>query len=515
MKQLKIIVPQVDTRNPFFTASFTESIAIAPNSRIAFDKISFNIVSSGVDGSIQLGAQTIQVSPNIITGPLSQGPRGVSLAPATYPNVSELFKAIQTALNGCLNSNPVIYLNGKMPDTGLAFQASTADGDVTRSEISFVQAACVAQNNAITDNINYQGEPTYWWVPTADPWSLIYPTPLLAGALRCDTAVYFPDLVDYGDNECFVGLYTQNGAGAYIRTYGLILQAGVWSYYNQGGISEIVNQAAFNSPSEPPTTFISFFVDANDGSHLKVGLFDFSDPNLPTQIFASPNLTFLGYNVNTNYYFGADGSQGAANLPVKIFQPTITYMPNLVNENNGWRVVSGDSLNKNYKGLEQLTFGAYAPFPNLDVPGPRNVRIDFTNAQALQRGLGFSGQVYNLVGPEGSITSDGKIGFVNFFDLALDLYNFTLESYMSSPVTKGRVAAVGYFIPIPTTTTAGQSTFYAENKQLVFIDIKNKQDQVIESLNFRLYNPAIPSDPFLLTNVSFTLFIETSEDVGY
>jgi hypothetical protein len=190
-------------------------------------------------------------------------------------------------------------------------------------------------------------------------------------------------------------------------------------------------------------------------------------------------------------------------------------MPNTINENIGWRLVTGDNLNKNYKGLEQLTYGTYQSFPSLDASPSRNVRIDFTGAQALQRGLGFTAFVYNMTGPSGSITSEGKIGFVNFFDLALDLYNFTLESYMSSPTTKGRVAAVGYFVPVPTTTTAGQSTFYAENKQLVFIDIKNKEKQVIESLNFRIYNPSIPRDTFVLTNVSFTLFIESETDVGY
>jgi len=124
------------------------------------------------------------------------------------------------------------------------------------------------------------------------------------------------------------------------------------------------------------------------------------------------------------------------------------------------------------------------------------------------QGLGFTNIINYLVGTSGSITGANPVGFVNFFDLALDCYNFTLESYMSSPSTKGRVAAIGYFVPVPTSSASGQTMFYAENKQLTFIDIRNKVPQVIESLNFRLYNPQNPKQTFLLSNVSFTLFIE-------
>ena len=513
MKQLKIVQEEIDTANPFFTANFTESVTISPESRIWFDKISFNIISSGGDGSIELGAQTLQIAPNIISGPLSQGYREVYLAPASYKSIDDLYAALQTAMNGCLNSAPDNILTNKMPDTGLCFLANPAETMSSTSELSFVQSESIRQTNPLAVSINLG---TYWWVPTVPqgvtPWQLTYPTPILAGALQCTSAVYFPDTVNYGGQECFIGLYNQTGIGPiydYSRAFGFLLTTdNTWHFYNDGILSAITNQAAFKNANDPPSTLMSWWIDPTDGGHLKCGLFDTTNPQVPVRILASPQLTFLGYNVNYNYYFGADGVRNNAILPVQVFNPYITYQPNVVLEHVGWRLNTGDSLNKNYKGLQHATWGDYAPYPELAVIGPRNVSISFRTAQSLMQGLGFTNIINYLVGTSGSITGANPVGFVNFFDLALDCYNFTLESYMSSPSTKGRVAAIGYFVPVPTSSASGQTMFYAENKQLTFIDIRNKVPQVIESLNFRLYTPQNPKQTFLLSNVSFTLFIE-------
>ena len=513
MKQLKIVQDEIDTANPFFTANFTESVTISPDSRIWFDKISFNLISSGGDGSIELGEQILQIAPNIIPGPLSQGYREVYLAPASYKSIDDLYSALQIAMNGCLNSAPDNIVSNKMPDTGLCFLANSSEAISTTTELSFVQAECIRQTNPLVVSINLG---TYWWTPTVpqglSPWQLTYPTPILAGALQCNSAVYFPDTVNYGGQECFIGLYTQTGLGPiydYARAFGFLLtDDNTWHFYNNGILSAIANQNAFQSANDPPTTLMSWYVEPNDLSHLKCGLFDVTNPILPVKILASPNLTFEGYNVNYNYYFGADGVRNNAILPIQVLNPYITYQPNVTLESVGWRLNTGDGLNKNYKGLQQASWDDYAPYPELTVIAPRNVSISFRTAQALMQGLGFTTIVNYLVGVSGSINSTNPVGFVNFFDLALDCYNFTLESYMSSPATKGRVSAIGYFVPVPTSSANGQSMFYAENKQLTFIDIKNKNPQVIESLNFRLYNPQNPKQTFLLSNVSFTLFIE-------
>lgn len=518
MKQLKIVVDEIDTANPFFTANFTETITISPDSRIWFDKISFNIISSGGDGSIQLGEQILQIAPNVITGPLSQGYRSIYLAPATYTNIDALYVALQTAMNGCLNSKPSNPIGNKMPDVGLSFLANPSETNPTQTELAFVQSECIRQTNPISSNINLGA---YWWTPTvpqgATPWQLTYPTPILAGALQCNSAVYFPSLVDYTGNECFIGLYTQTGIGPiydYVRAFGFLLtDDGTWHYYNNETLSEIGAQALFQSANDPPTTLMSWWVEPNDEAHLKCGLFDVgTNPQVPAELLVSPNLTFEGYDVNRNYYFGADGTRNGATLPVQILDPYITYQPNIVQEHVGWRLNTGDSLNKNYKGLEQRSWGNYAPYPELSVIGPRNVSISFRTAQSLMQGLGFTNIINYLVGTSGSIIGSNPVGFVNFFDLALDCYNFTLDSYMSSPHTKGRVSAIAYFVPVPTSSISGQTMFYAENKQLTFIDIRNKVPQTVETLNFRLYNPQNPMQTFLLSNVSFTLFIEGGND---
>jgi hypothetical protein len=522
MKQLKIIVPQIDTQNPFFSVNFTESVTIDPDSRIAFDKISFNIVSSGPDGSIQLGGQTIAVAPNILTGPLSQGYREVYLAPAIYQNIDELYRALQTALNGCLNSNPYNLLSGKMPDTGLSFLVNSAPAAADMTEIAFVQAEVLNQADGVATNLLYDGNAFYVPEGAGLPWSLIYPQPLLAGALQCNTSVYFPNVIQLAGNEMFIGLYTQPNPAiptTYTPAFGLYLDVtGVWYFYNNGDLIPIPDQAAFTA-ADPLTNLWSWFVDPNDGAHLRVAIFETTPAGegraIITELLISPALTFQGYNVNTNYFFGADGIQNiGAFFPVQVLWPAITYQPNVNLTNAGWLLNTGESLNVNYKGLAQLTYGALAPFPKLEVVSPRNVRINFTNAQALMQGLGFTNIVNNIVGLSGSITGHNPVGFLNFFDLALDCYNFTLDSYISSPATKGRNMAIGYFVPVPTSTISGQTMFYAENKQLVFIDIKNKKTQTIESLQMRMYNPQNPAETFLLTNVSFTLFIESSLNDG-
>lgn len=514
MKQLKVIQKQVSSTNPFFTASFTESITISPNSRIWFDKISLNILSSGPDGQIEIGPQTILVAPNILGDPvLSQGYRTCYLAGGTYPTINDLYTALTAAMNKSLYTNPTTSNEVKMPDVGLAYLVLPSTIDATNTEIAFVQSPCTQQTNPIDTNIN---KGVYWWTPavTPLPWSLIFPTPVLAGGLQCNSAVYFPDLTLYGDNNVFIGLYTAVGVGPvydYVRTFGFTLIDGVWYFYNENTLTDIPDQAAFQNANDPPTTYMSWFVDPNDNASLKVGLFDNSTP-VVAQILSSPNGTFQGYNVATNYFFGADGIQGAALLPVQILDPFITYMPNVVQVNSGWKLDTGINLNANYQGLKQLTYGSGLTFPATPL-GPRNVKINFSDALVLMGGLGFA-TIYNfMTGLSGSITSQGPYGFLNFYDLALDVFNFALESYRSTTLSgdigvSGRVATLGYFVPIPTTNVAGQTTYYAETKQLTFIDIKNKEPQVIESLNFRLYNPANPNEKYTFGNVSFTIFIE-------
>jgi hypothetical protein len=512
MKQLKIVTPLVNTNNPFFTANFTESITISPNSRIWFDKISFNIVSSGEGGTIQLGDQVIQMSPNVINGPNSIPLIEVFLPAATYPSIDDLYLAVQRALNGVLYSNPTNVLSGKMPDTGLGFLVNPDPAHADQTEIAFVQSPCTKQINPQALNIA-KGE--YWWEITGGPspneWSLLYPTPLLAGALQCSTAVYAPN-IGYDGNSIFVGLYERSGLGPiydYVRKYGVFMNEDwTWRYYNSGELTEIPDQTAFRSDSDPPHNFMTWYIDPNDTARLKFGIFQKIGENPITQLVTSPNGTFTGYDSNINYYFGANGFYNNAVLPIQILDPDITYMPHIIPDNTGWLLQTGTALNTNYKGLQAQEFGYQAPYPTLGVLGPRRVRIDFSQALSLMQGLGFTTIVNNMVGMEGAIFGNNPVGFVNFFDLALDCYNFTLESYMSSGFTKGRVAAIGYFVPVPTSTISGQTLFYAENKQLTFIDIKNKNEQVIESLNFRLYNPQNPKESFVLSNVSFTLFIE-------
>ena len=522
MKQLKIIQSEIDSVNPFFTADFTESITINPGSKIWFDKISFNVLPSAIDGQIQLGDQTIQVAPNVLTGPLSQGYRNCYLPAASYDTIQDLYNAMERAMNGSLSTNPTINNNttegGKLPDLGLAYMVTPSGTALT--EISFVQGALLEELDGVEVNMDFDGN--YWWTTTGyladSPFELIFPKPILAGALQCNTAVFDPN--DDPSVECFVGLYTKNADGSYTRRFGFNRHDGAigtaWRFYNNGAWTFIPDQTAFHSPNDPPTNFMSFFVDANDTvGHLRCGMFDYTDQDNPVQLLISPLGTFAGYDVTTNYYFGMDGAYQQQDLinPLKFYKPSLTYHPNTVLTNIGWVIAPPPSADVNYKGIQHLTWGDYQPFPTSSAIGPRNVRINFQNAQPLMTGLGFTSLVNYLTGISANIISTKPFGFVNFFDLALDVYNFSMESYRSTSLddnsgTKGRVATVGYFIPVPTTSTIGETIYYAENKQLTFIDIKNKEAQVIESLQMRIYNPSNPKELYRFGNVSFTLFIE-------
>jgi len=517
MKQLKIVQEQVDSQNPFFVSNFTESITISPNSRIWLDKISFNVLPTGIDGEIELGPQVIQVAPNVLQSNLSQGYRSCYLEGATYQTISELYAAMQIVMNGSLNSNPSIVWGNKLPDVGLAYMV-TPYLATKQTEISFSQAELLPRTDGIPTNIVFDGD--YWWNTSGifpDTWSLYFPTPILAGALQCNSAVFDPADNDVAD--MFIGLYEQDAAGNYIPAYGFERHEGggggtAWRFSNHGVWTFIDDQSAFHSPDDPPTIRMSWFVDANDTvGHLRCGLFDVTDLDAPVQILISPLGTFVGYDVNTNYYFGANGYYVGDDTvnPLKILNPTITYHPNTTLTNGGWVITPPPPII--YKGLTQLTSGAHQPYPEISVIGPRNVRVNFTEGLALMNGLGFTTIVNYMSGLTGAVHGANIYGFNNFFDLALDVFNFSLESYRSTSTAdnkgvKGRVATVGYFIPVPIDSTTGQTMYFAENKQLTFIDIKNEEKQVIESLQMRLYNPNNLKEAYRFGNVSFTLFIE-------
>ena len=126
---------------------------------------------------------------------------------------------------------------------------------------------------------------------------------------------------------------------------------------------------------------------------------------------------------------------------------------------------------------------------------------------SLANGLGFSQLAFSYAGISNTITGTELVGFVNYFDMALDILNIPLQSYISSEAQTGRSNTLVYFTPVRLDNN-NNNVYIFENKNLTFLDIQNIDKFVIESLQFRLYNVSQPNAIFNIQGLSFNLFIE-------
>lgn len=511
MKQLKIIADQYNSQSSVAQARFNESITLAPHSRIWLDKISMNILSSGGDGTYTLGAQTITFCPSKLPGTATSQFKTFTIPAGTY-TLPTLLVEIQDGFNSSLNSNPAFNSIGTICDLGLGFlvtSAIPAGKKIPVVTISFVGATCQTRDNALPTNFLLNADV---WQPTAaspTTASILFPTQLLGGALLVETSFYTTTATP-GTNNCHFGLYNPLPAGG--LQYGIAYEAGFWYTVNGNIQTLITNQAIFNNIGTNPNwrdKKYCFYIDPTDPAANGLR-FAIIDKPTKTVLYTTPVGAFAGYTTSRSYLFSIE-TQAAAD-PMYWLNPFITYQPNIAVDNVGTYIDFATIGIRTYLGGPTPPSLTTYPVLPLLAPPVRNVVIKFINSTALAFGLGFGTTTLpTIVGSNGLITADNPVNFINFIDLALDILNLPLSSYISSSGTTGRTNTLAYFTPQPQNRSS-TSLYTYENKNITFIDINNENPLVLEALQYRVYNPQDLNSYFVFSNLSITMFVSEESE---
>jgi hypothetical protein len=501
MKQLKIVADQYNSQFSVSQARFNESITLAPHSRIWLDKISMNILSSGGDGTYTIGAQTISFNPTNL--PFTSLFKTFTIPAGTY-SLPSLLGKIQDGFNSSLNSNPAFNSGTAISDLGLGFYVTAsipALGSTPIVTISFFGTPCETSDEVVPVNFINNADV---WTPTAfTPTDCTLKwdnTPLLSGALLIATSLR-TNSGTMGDNTCEFGLYDNTDT----LTFGIRYDAGEWFVVNGANSTLVTNQAIFdNTGDDWEFKQYCFYIDPSDptANGLRFGIID-TVPH--TILYTTPIGAYAGYSTINEYTYGL--SQKTDPLDSLLWQnPYITLQPNILSDNTGNYIDFASIGARTYLGGITKPVGAYPPIP-LIAPPIRNVVIKFVNSTALAFGLGFGTTTLpTIVGVNGSITAANHVNFINFVDLALDILNLPLATYISSSSTTGRTNTLSYFTPQPQNQNS-VSLFSYENKNITFIDIGNEDPLVLENLQYRIYNPQDLNSYFVFTNLSITMFI--------
>ena len=512
MKQLKIIADQYNSQSSVSQARFNESITLAPHSRIWLDKISMNIISSGGDGTYTIGAQTITFNPSKLPGTATSQYKTFTIDAGTY-SLPELLALIQDGFNRSLNSNPAFNSIGTIVDLGLGFLVTSAiplTNTIPVVTISFVGATCETRNDVLLDDAAIFGDTITPTVYTPFTASALFPTPLLGGAMLVSTSLRTQTGL-MSTNACRVGLFNPLPAGG--LQYGLELFGGLWYVVNGANTTLVTNQIAFdNSGVNFQDKQYCFYTDPTDAAAngLRFSIIDESGPTRVI-LYTTPAGAFTGYTTANTYYFSIEWEADPANV-LEWQNPYITYQPNIAVDNVGPYIDFASIGARTYLGGTSAPSVTTYPVLPLVAPPIRNVVIKFVDSTALAFGLGFGTTTLpTIVGSSGSVTADNAVNFVNFIDLAIDILNLPLSTYISSSSTTGRTNTLAYFTPQPQNYTS-TSLYSYENKNITFIDINNEQPLVLESLQYRVYNPTDLNSYFVFSNLSITMFVSEPEE---
>lgn len=505
MKQLKVVKETLNTQNTsIIQASFNETITIAPNSRIFLDKLTMTVLSGNTSG-ISIPAQIIQFSPNHTSDTDNIPFKTVVIPAGTYSTIQDLIDVMNDKLNGALNSNPVQFVNNVLPDIGLSLKVLEDVPNKTVS-VAFDQVNVEYKTDAIlTDCTLGANQVVYnsrFFIPssTSDDYNVVYPTPLLQGALQILFKIAAP--VDLEDNTVEFGLFdSPTGVNS---VFSILLENGIWYYKNNGVATVMPDQSIFLDQLST-TDYYCFYIDPNEPSKLRFGSFNTVSK---TDYGITPPGAFAGFDFNTSYFYQIIGNQNNSTLPVLVGQPYLTYNETATQDNRGWFTDPALYLPKDYVYSPSITLGAYPAIPTL--AEQRTVSFNFSQGEFLSTGLGLPIQ-WSYTGFENIITGTTITGFVNYFDLGLDLLNVPIENYISSQTTTGRTNTIAYFTPVRL-DVVNSNVYTFENKNLTFLNIGNKTPMVIESLQFRLYNVSNPQSVFNIQGLSFNIFIDSPQE---
>ena len=543
MKQLKCIINDYSTNgnSGFININFNQNITLQPYSSLSLDKISM-VILPNPSGTITIEADQTIVIVTQNTGGRPSPRRSVILPKGTYtynetspyvPNSQlnvypDLVETLNKLFNGILIGTPLKSVVGNSElDYGFGFKwvgaVNTSTPPVYQLTLNAYQdkyAGATSAQPALTSLTNFDtsatvgpakvGTPSGYSIitpplpaPPADTSFFIRdPTPIISGAVQCvvniQLPVAFSSLVNYG-----LCLTTTAGTSPVIE-YGISFEGQYAYIINKGVRTTQLPIAYFKGATAASTVNMYMFTDSSTGN-LR---FMVENPS-GTQGYTTDIGTYTGYNTNTPYFIACNGIHKADDNAINFYGWAAFHQPNVSVDNNG--IFFTEPNNKLYL----TNNGSVVDVGVTNAPN-RQIQIDLSSSQLLIKSLGLAlniiqGNVTEVVpfkytGPQG-------LDFVNYYDLGLDVLNLSLETYVGYSNGKGssKRNALAYFLMQRISDI--DSLFYAEQKQMVFLSLENKQAMNISSLQFRIYD-VNTGLPISLDSGSFNIFIADKSDDG-
>ena len=531
MKQLKCIVSNysVVENNGLIDINFQQSIDIKPNSTIALDKISLEILPNP-DGIIILQeAQTITIRTQA-SGPKTQIDRQVTLPGGSYTynhspltpqtaGLPDLLLTLNNLFNGILDGTPRLSNTSTSPelDYGLGFKwIGQQTNNVFKLSLHIFQQLFAGNqgfpvelnNNEIVNSnmtqsvvggvrglvANLNGA---FWATTQ--------LPIIQGCLNGWINTRINKISGNTYFQLGLALPSAQGVTPEIK-YGITCFNDKVFLTNNGVDQRELDATLFKNRDNLK---IWFYTDATD-DNLRMAL------SLGTgEIYFTTNVgDFTGYDFNQAYHIAVFGQSETG---------TIEESNNFLS----WRWflqpnTSIDELGVIYNKVPKPV-EYYLSTANLEATTPdRIVQIDLTSAPLLINSLGFADNILqgkvsftdHLV-----INAPNGIDFSSWYDIALDVLNLNIESYVGSSGANasgtasllsyknnvaGKKNTLAYFLI--QRLNPDENIFFSESKQLIFLSLNNEQSMSVSTLQFRIYNVGTGA-PVNFSSASFNIFI--------
>lgn len=534
MKQLKVIVNQYNTVNNsgYIDINFNQSIEIPPYSSLALDKISMEILPSPT------GRITIAEDQEILITTQSQGNvtgtrscilkagqytyNTSSLTPASVTfGIADLLLTLNSICNGLLNGTPNLNSANTDPavDYGLGFKWTGAiSGTAYKVTLNAYQCNFGTGNQArapLMNNTDIIASPELTPLPasvatngfqakTADTSYFAYTKEqLINGCLQANIDLRANDITDPDATFSYGLALPPASGGVPVVLYGIKGIGGKMYIINNGVQGSEIDKTPFfkNTPADT-TTNVYMYTDESS-NHLHMCVQQGTDPIIIASI--TPDGAYTGFSYNTAYCLAITGyAIGTTGSTSNLFANwRAFFQPFIVTDNIGNYFQVPENRN-------------YLSAPNLNAVTPiRILQLDFTNSPLLINNLGFATNILQgtcSVANMLSIPAANGVDFVNWYDLALDVLNLNLETYVGnsgSSSASGKRNTLCYFLI--QRLTPEENIFFAEAKQMVFLDIANRETISISTLQFRIYNVST-NIPLNFTNGSFNIYVTNKGD---
>ena len=502
MKQLKVIVDSYNTKSGLIQASFGEPIIVKSGAKIALENFSLDVLNI-VANKIVVRNSTILINTNDVSGNYNNGQRSVFIPEQVFSSTQDLMNALTNAFNSILNSDYVYNIQkdvNYVEDIGLCF-INYLSGDfknianLTYTGVDYEEETPVTLNintyETETNGIGYEGK-------FDSSWYLAYNKPVLLGGL----SIYFQTKFFVNGLNAFEwGLTNTLLISTPILQYGFRIKTDNKLYLVSNGIESLLD--ILLAPFLNQNYIHQFYVE---NGKLRYQIFN---PDNNTVLFKTDAGVFSDFNFINQLFFGMRGVSTAITDTdqIGIGDVNMTYQPAVQQNNVGW-FLKPELLDTNvYLGKSVILKANGATI--------RTVNFDFTSASNLRANLGLEANVKTLAsGITGSYTGEVPVSFSNYFDLALEITNLPLQSWVSNTSRNSlskRTNILAYFTP---QRVVGNARIYLyESRLLNFLSLNNKEPINISSLQFRIYNILAPSVILDCSSMTFNLFVTDDSEI--